>query len=136
MHNLELVIDIWKLQYYVDFALLDSPQEQIEFIKYLLRENKIRITELEKENLTLVESQTDRSTLEDLQELFLSKLKIARKRLEVLPTFETHDAQYIPTDLSSETTPKRKPHTFFIAHQKNIGIPRRKAWINFKSLGT
>ncbi|SVE24786.1 uncharacterized protein METZ01_LOCUS477640, partial [marine metagenome] len=79
------------------------------------------ITELEKENLTFVESQTDRSTLEDLQELFLSKLKIARKRLEVLPTFETHDAQNIPTDLSSATTSKRKPHTFFIAHQKIHG---------------
>ena len=102
MHNLELVIDIWKRQYYVDFALLDSPQEQIEFIKDLLRENKIRITELEKENLTLVESQTDRSTLEDLQELFLSKLKIARKRLEVLPTYETHEVQKIPSTSSEE----------------------------------
>ena len=70
------------------------------------------------------------------QELLISKLENARKRLEVLPTYETHDVQKIPTELSSETTPKRKPYTFFIGHQKNMGIPKGLAWINFKSLAT
>jgi hypothetical protein len=32
MNNLNIALDIWKSQYETDFALLDSPQEQIEFI--------------------------------------------------------------------------------------------------------
>ena len=36
MNNLEIVLDIWKRQYETDFALLDTPQEQIEFLKDLL----------------------------------------------------------------------------------------------------
>jgi hypothetical protein len=136
MNNPEIVRDIWKNQYETDFALLDTPQEQIEFFKDLLIGNKKKITELEEENMASTENQTKLSNLEDLQELLLSKLKIARKRLEVLPTYETHDVQKIPTELSSETTPKRKPHTFFIGHQKNMGIPKGQAWINFKSLAT
>ena len=96
--------------------------------------NKKKITELEEEKLSITENQTKLSNLEDLQELLFSKLKIARRQKLVLPTYETPEAQKISTELSSETTPKRKPHTFFIAHQKNMGIPRGKAWINFKSL--
>ena len=82
------------------------------------------------------ENQTKLSNLEDLQELLLSKLKIARRRLEVLPTYETYGVQKIPTELSSENTHSRKPHIFFIGHQKNLRIPKGKAWINFKSLAT
>ena len=136
MNNLNIALDIWKRQYETDFALLDTPQEQIEFFKDLLIGNKKKITELEEENMASTENQTKLSNLEDLQELLLSKLKIARRRLEVLPTYETYGVQKIQTELSSETTPKRKPHTFFIGHQKNMGIPKGQAWINFKSLAT
>ena len=37
---------------------------------------------------------------------------------------------------SAENTHSRKPHIFFIGHQKANGIPKGKAWINFKSLAT
>jgi hypothetical protein len=40
MNNPEIVRDIWKNQYETDFALLDTPQEQIEFFKNLLIGNK------------------------------------------------------------------------------------------------
>ena len=136
MNNLNIALDIWKRQYETDFALLDTPQEQIEFFKDLLIGNKKKITELEEENMASTENQTKLSNLEDLQELLLSKLKIARRRLEVLPTYETYGVQKIPTELSSENTHSRKPHIFFIGHQKNLRIPKGKAWINFKSLAT
>jgi len=174
MNNLEIVRDIWKNQYETDFALLDTPQEQIEFLENLLLKNKDNIIKGDKlpqfepsvvqltnqiddefttykptkkewmkrwdevnEELSPVRwNQTYLSILRDEQELLISKLENARKRLEVLPTYETHDVQKIPTELSSETTPKRKPHTFFIGHQKNMGIPKGQAWINFKSLAT
>ena len=133
-NNFDLVSNIWKRQYATDFALLNTHQEEIEFLQDLLIGNKKKITELEEEKLSITENQTKLSNLEDLQELLLSKLKTARRQKLVLPTYETPEAQKISTELSSETTPKRKPHTFFIAHQKNMGIPRGKAWINFKSL--
>ena len=133
-NNFDLVSNIWKRQYETDFELLDTPQERIEFLQDLLKVNKKKITELEEEKLSITENQTKLSNLEDLQELFFSKLKTARGQKRVWPTYESPEAQKIPTELSSETTPKRKPHTFFIAHQKNMGIPRGKAWINFKSL--
>ena len=133
-NNFDLVSNIWKRQYATDFALLNTHQEEIEFLQDLLIGNKKKITELEEEKLSITENQTKLSNLEDLQELLFSKLKIARRQKLVLPTYETPEAQKISTELSSETTPKRKPHTFFIAHQKNMGIPRGKAWINFKSL--
>ena len=133
-NNFDLVLNIWKRQYETDFELLDTPQKRIEFLQDLVIGNKKKITELEEEKLSITENQTKLSNLEDLQELLFSKLKIARRQKLVLPTYETPEAQKISTELSSETTPKRKPHTFFIAHQKNMGIPRGKAWINFKSL--
>ena len=134
MNNLEIVLAIWKRQYETDFALLNTHQEEIEFLQDLLKKNKKNITEMEEEKLSITEKQTKLSILEDLQDLLLNKLAIARRQKLVLPTYETPEAQKISTELSSETTPKRKPHTFFIAHQKNMGIPRGKAWINFKSL--
>ena len=173
MNNLNIAQDIWKSQYATDFALLDTPQEQIEFLKDLLLKNKENVIEAKKlpqfapSNLQLTNQINDEfaphkptekewmkrwdevikelvlpvignqnrlSFLEAEQELLIGELKNARKRLEVLPTYETPEVQKISTELSSESTPKRKPHTFFIAHQKNIGIPRGKAWINFKSL--
>ena len=133
-NNFDLVSNIWKRQYETDFELLNTPQERIEFLQDLLKKNDKNITELKEEKLSITENQTKLSILEDLQELFLSKLKTARLQKRVWPTYESPEAQKIPTELSSETTPKRKPHTFFIAHQKNMGIPRGKAWINFKSL--
>ena len=136
MNNLEIVLAIWKRQYETDFALLNTHQEEIEFLQDLLIGNKKKITELEEEKLSITENQTKLSNLEDLQELLLSKLKIARRRLEVLPTYETYGVQKIPTELSSENTHSRKPHIFFIGHQKNLRIPKGKAWINFKSLAT
>jgi len=175
MNNLNIAQDIWKSQYATDFALLDTPQEQIEFLKDLLLKNKENVIEAKKlpqfapSNLQLTNQINDEfaphkptekewmkrwdevikelvlpvignqnrlSFLEAEQELLMGKLKNARKRLEVLPTYETPEVQKISTELSSESTPKRKPHTFFIAHQINMGIPKGKAWINFKSLAS
>ena len=133
-HNFDLVSNIWKRQYETDFELLDTPQERIEFLTDLLKKNDKNIIELKKGKLPIAVNQTKLSILEDLHEFILDKLASARLQKRVWPTYETPEAQKISTELSSETTPKRKPHTFFIAHQKNMGIPRGKAWINFKSL--
>ena len=48
MNNLEIAEAIWKRQYDTDFALLDTPQEQIEFLKDLLLKNKENVIEAEK----------------------------------------------------------------------------------------
>ena len=136
MNNLERVLAIWKRQHATDFALLNTHQEEIEYLQDLLKKNEKNITEMEEEKLSITEKQTKLSILEDLQDLLLNKLAIARRQKLVLPTYETPEVQKISTELSSESTPKRKPHTFFIAHQKNMGIPRGKAWINFKSLAS
>ena len=133
-NNFDLVSNIWKRQYATDFALLNTHQEEIEFLQDLMKKNDKNITELEKGKLPIAVNQTKLSILEDLHKLLLNKLDSARLQKRVWPTYESPEAQKIPTELSSETTPKRKPHTFFIAHQKNMGIPRGKAWINFKSL--
>jgi len=134
MNDLDLVSNIFKRQYATDFALLNTHQEEIEYLQDLLKKNDKNITELEKGKLPIAVNQTKLSILEDLHEFILDKLASARLQKRVWPTYETPEAQKISTELSSETTPKRKPHTFFIAHQKNMGIPRGKAWINFKSL--
>ena len=136
MNNLERVLAIWKRQHATDFALLNTHQEEIEYLQDLLKKNEKNITEMEEEKLSITEKQTKLSILEDLQDLLLNKLAIARRQKLVLPTYETPEVQKISTELSSESTPKRKPHTFFIAHQINMGIPRGKAWINFKSLAS
>ena len=140
MNNLEIAKAIWKRQYDTDFALLDTPQEQIEFLKDLLLKNKENIIEAEKlpqfvpsvvqltnqiddefttykptkkewmkrwdevnEELSPVRwNQTYLSILRDEQELLISKLGNARKRLEVLPTYGTHDVQKIPSISSEE----------------------------------
>ena len=136
MNNLERVLAIWKRQHATDFALLNTHQEEIEYLQDLLKKNEKNITEMEEEKLSITEKQTKLSILEELQDLLLNKLAIARRQKLVLPTYETPEVQKISTELSSESTPKRKPHTFFIAHQINMGIPRGKAWINFKSLAS
>ena len=146
MNDLDLVSNIFKSQYKTDFELLDTPQEQIEFLKDLLLKNKENIIEAEKLPqfvpsggqltnqindefaphkptekewmkrwdevnkelvLPVIMNQNHLSFLEAEQELLISKLENARKRLEVLPTYETHDVQKIPT-ISSEdkTSPK------------------------------
>ena len=128
MNNLNIALDIWKRQYETDFALLDTPQEQIEFFKDLLIGNKKKITELEEEKLSITENQTKLSNLEDLQELLLSKLKTARRQKLVLPTYETHEVQKIPTELSSELSSKRKPHTAFIANEMKAINNRGDTW--------
>ena len=141
MNNLEIVLDIWKRLYDTDFALLDTPQEQIEFLKDLLLKNKENVIEAEKLPqfvpsdgqltnqikdefaphkptekewmkrwdevnkelvLPVIRNQNHLSFLEAEQELLISKLKIARKQLEVLPTYETHEVQKIPTISSEE----------------------------------
>ena len=48
MNNLNIALDIWKNQYKTDFELLDTPQEQIEFLKDLLLKNKENIIKEEK----------------------------------------------------------------------------------------
>jgi len=140
MNNLNIALDIWKYQYETDFALLDTPQEQIEFLENLLLKNKDNIIKGDKlpqfepsvvqltnqiddefttykptkkewmkrwdavnEELSPVRwNQTYLSILMDEQELLISKLENALKRLEVLPTYETHDVQKISSILSEE----------------------------------
>ena len=107
MNDLDLVLNIWKRQYETDFELLDTPQERIEFLKDLLKKNDKNIIELKKGKLPIAVNQTKLSILEDLQELLLSKLKTARLQKRVWPTYESPEAQKIPT-ISSEdkTSPK------------------------------
>ena len=107
MNDLDLVSNIFKRQYATDFALLNTHQEEIEFLQDLLKKNDKNITELKEEKLSITENQTKLSILEDLQELFLSKLKTARLQKRVWPTYESPEAQKIPT-ISSEdkTSPK------------------------------
>ena len=145
-NNFDLVSNIWKRQYATDFALLNTHQEEIEFLQDLLLKNKENIIEAEKlpqfvpsdgqltnqikdefaphkptekewtkrwdelnEELVLpvMMNQRHLSILEDLQELFLSKLDTARGQKRVWPTYESPEAQKIPT-ISSEdkTSPK------------------------------
>ena len=106
-NNFDLVSNIWKRQYETDFELLDTPQERIEFLKDLLKKNDKNIIELKKGKLPIAVNQTKLSILEDLQELLLSKLKTARLQKRVWPTYESPEAQKIPT-ISSEdkTSPK------------------------------
>ena len=106
-NNLETVKYIWKRQYATDFALLNTHQEEIEFLQDLMKKNDKNITELEKGKLPIAVNQTKLSILEDLQELLLSKLKTARLQKRVWPTYESPEAQKIPT-ISSEdkTSPK------------------------------
>ena len=107
MNDLDLVSNIFKSQYKTDFELLDTPQERIEFLQDLLKKNDKNIIELKKGKLPIAVNQTKLSILEDLQELFLSKLKTARLQKRVWPTYESPEAQKIPT-ISSEdkTSPK------------------------------
>ena len=162
MNNLNIALDIWKSQYATDFALLDTPQEQIEFLKDLLLKNRENIIETEKlpqfepsvvqltnqiddefapykptkkewmkrwdevnKELSPVRlNQTHLAFLRDEQELLISTLNEVRQE-------NKHQLMS-----SAENTHSRKPHTFFIGLQKNLRIPKGKAWINFKSLAT
>ena len=128
MNNRDTAPAVWKRQYKTDFALLNTHQEEIEFLQDLLIGNKKKITELEEEKLSITENQTKLSNLEDLQELLLSKLKTARRQKLVLPTYETHEVQKIPTELSSELSSKRKPHTAFIANEMKAINNRGDTW--------
>ena len=107
MNDLDLVSNIFKSQYKTDFELLDTPQERIEFIQDFVKKNQKNIIELKKGKLPIAVNQTKLSILEDLQELLLSKLKTARLQKRVWPTYESPEAQKIPT-ISSEdkTSPK------------------------------
>ena len=141
MNNLEIVLDIWKRLYDTDFALLDTPQEQIEFLKDLLLKNKENVIEAEKlpqfvpsvvqltnqindefaprkptekewvkrwdevnKELVLPVRMNQRhlSILEDLNDYIINELKIARKRLEILPASAKVEVQKIPTISSEE----------------------------------
>ena len=172
MNNLEIVLDIWKRLYDTDFALLDTPQEQIEFLKDLLLKNKENVIEAEKlpqfapSNVQLtnqindefaphkptekewmkrwdevnkelvlpvIRNQNHLSFLEAEQELLISKLnKVRQENKHQLMS----SAENTHTMSSAENTHSRKPHIFFIGHQKANGIPKGKAWINFKSLAS
>jgi len=107
MNDFDLEPNIFKSQYETDFELLDTPQERIEFLKDLLKKNQKNIIELKKGKLPIAVNQTKLSILDDLQELLLSKLKTARLQKRVWPTYESPEAQKIPT-ISSEdkTSPK------------------------------
>ena len=128
MNDLDLVSNIFKSQYKTDFELLDTPQERIEFIQDFVKKNDKNIIELKKGKLPIAVNQTKLSILEDLQELFLSKLKTARLQKRVWPTYESPEAQKIPTELSSELSSKRKPHTAFIANEMKAINNRGDTW--------
>jgi hypothetical protein len=170
-NNFNISLEIWESIYATDYALLDTPQEQIEFLKDLLIKNKENIIETEKfpqhepsivqltnqindefaprkptekewkkrwneviEDLDPVYSnQRELAILKDEQELLISKLEKVRQENEhqLLSSVEN-----IHSISSAENTHSRKPHIFFIGHQKANGIPKGKAWINFKSLAT
>ena len=172
MNNLNIALDIWKSQYETDFALLDTPQEQIEFLKDLLLKNKENVIETEKLPqfapsdvqltnqindefaprtppekewkkrwdevikelvLPVIRNQNHLSFLEAEQELLISKLnKVRQENKHQLMS----SAENTHTMSSAENTHSRKPHIFFIGHQKGNGIPKGKAWINFKSLAS
>jgi len=59
---------------------------------------------LKKGKLPIAVNQTKLSILEDLQELLLSKLKTARLQKRVWPTYESPEAQKIPTKSSEDKT--------------------------------
>ena len=103
-NNFDLVSNIWKRQYETDFELLDTPQERIEFLKDLLKKNDKNIIELKKGKLPIAVNQTKLSILEDLHEFFLDKLASARLQERVWPTYETPEAQKIPTKSSEDKT--------------------------------
>ena len=103
-NNFDLVSNIWKRQYATDFALLNTHQEEIEYLQDLLKKIDKNITELEKRKLPIAVYQTKLSILEDLQELLLSKLKTARLQKRVWPTYESPEAQKIPTISSEDKT--------------------------------
>ena len=142
MNNFEIEQDKWKRQYKTDIALLDTPQQQIEFLKDLLLKNKENIIETEKlpqfepsvEQLTnqiddefapykptkkewmkrwdelnkelspVRLNQTKLSSLEDLNDYIINELKIARRRLEILPDPAKVEVQKIPTISSEDKT--------------------------------
>jgi len=103
-NNFDLVLNIWKRQYETDFELLDTPQERIEFLKDLLKKNDKNIIELKKGKLPIAVNQTKLSILEDLHEFILDKLASARLQKRVWPTYETPEAQKIPTKSSEDKT--------------------------------
>ena len=103
-NNFDLVSNIWKRQYKTDFELLDTPQERIEFLIDLLKKNDKNIIELKKGKLPIAVNQTKLSILEDLHEFILDKLASARLQKRVWPTYETPEAQKIPTKSSEDKT--------------------------------
>ena len=142
MNNFEIEQDKWKRQYKTDIALLDTPQQQIEFLKDLLLKNRENIIETEKlpqfepsvvqltnqiddefapykptkkewmkrwdelnKELSPVRlNQTKLSSLEDLNDYIINELKIARRRLEILPDPAKVEVQKIPTISSEDKT--------------------------------
>ena len=143
MNNFEIEQDKLKRQYKTDIALLDTPQQQKEFLKDLLLKNKENIIEAEKlpqfvpsdEQLTnqikdefaphkptekewmkrwdevnkelvlpVRMNQRHLSILEDLNDYIITELKIARRRLEILPDPAKVEVQKIPTISSEDKT--------------------------------
>ena len=103
-NNFDLVSNIWKRQYETDFELLDTPQERIEFLQDFVKKNQKNIIELKKGKLPIAVNQTKLSILEDLHEFILDKLASARLQKRVWPTYETPEAQKIPTKSSEDKT--------------------------------
>jgi hypothetical protein len=69
-----------------------------------LKKNDKNIIELKKGKLPIAVNQTKLSILEDLHEFFLDKLASARLQERVWPTYETPEAQKIPTKSSEDKT--------------------------------
>ena len=170
MNNPEIVLAIWKSQYETDFALLDTPQEQIEFLKDLLLKNKENVIEAEKLPqfvpsdgqltnqindefaphkptekewmkrwdevnkelvLPVIRNQNHLSFLEAEQELLISKLnKVRQENKHQLMS----SAENTHTMSSAENTHSRKPHIFFIGHQKTYEYQKEKLGLISKVL--
>jgi hypothetical protein len=97
------------------------------------KEWKKRWNEVIEDLAPVYSNQRELAILKDEQELLISKLEKVRQENEhqLLSSVEN-----IHSISSAENTHSRKPHIFFIGHQKANGIPKGKAWINFKSLAT
>ena len=96
LKNKENVIEAEKLPQFAPSHVQLSNQINDEFAPHKPTEKEWmkRWDEVNKELvLPVIRNQNHLSFLEAEQELLISKLKIARKRLEILPTYETHEVQ-------------------------------------------
>jgi len=161
MNNLNIAQDIWRSQYATDFALLDTPQEQIKFLKDLLLKNKENVIEVKKlpqfapSDLQLTNQINDEFAPhkptekewmkrwdEVNKELVLpvirnqNHLSILRAEQELLISklYKIRQEQEHQPLSASEFSSKRKPHTAFIDNELRANKNRGESWEKFKQL--